>query len=65
MYKLSQNSINKLDKIHPKLVSAIQKAITNSPFDFIIVQGFRTAEYQNGLYKQGRTIPGIKQPEIK
>lgn len=46
MYKLSQNSINKLDKIHPKLVLAIQKSITNSPFDFIIVQGFRTAEYQ-------------------
>ena len=60
MYKLSQNSINKLDKIHPKLVLSIQKAITNSPFDFIIVQGFRTAEYQNGLYQQGRTISGIR-----
>ena len=60
MYKLSQNSINKLDKIHPKLVMSIQKAITNSPFDFIIIQGFRTAEYQNGLYKQGRTAPGIR-----
>ncbi len=60
MYKLSQNSINKLDKIHPKLVMSIQKAITNSPFDFIVIQGFRTAEYQNGLYKQGRTVPGIR-----
>ena len=25
---------------------------------FIISQGVRTAEYQNSLYQQGRTIPG-------
>lgn len=60
MYKLSQNSLNKLDKIHPKLVATLKKAIGESPFDFIIVQGYRTAEYQNSLYQQGRTKPGAR-----
>ena len=30
----------------------------DSPYDFKIVQGLRTAEYQNSLYQQGRTKPG-------
>ena len=36
----------------------MKKAISDSPYDFKIVQGLRTAEYQNELYQQGRTRPG-------
>ena len=55
---LSPNSITKLYGVHPKLVNLMQEAIKNSPYMFIISQGVRTAEYQNSLYQQGRTIPG-------
>ena len=55
---LSPNSITKLYGVHPKLVNLMQEAIKNSPYMFIITQGVRTAEYQNALYQQGRTVPG-------
>lgn len=57
-YKLSQASLSRLENIHPKLAATIKCAITDSPFDFIVVQGFRTAAYQNELYQQGRTTKG-------
>ena len=36
----------------------MKKAISDSPYDFKIIQGLRTAAYQNELYQQGRTKPG-------
>ena len=57
-YKLSEASIQKMNGVHPKLVELMKAAITNSPYDFKIIQGLRTAEYQNSLYQQGRTKPG-------
>ena len=44
--------------VHPKLIELMKKAISDSPYDFKIVQGLRTAAYQNELYQQGRTRPG-------
>ena len=46
--------------IYPDLVKVIKEAIANSPYDFIITQGLRTAKYQNELYQQGRTVRGLK-----
>ena len=44
--------------VHTQLVNLITEAVKESPFDFRIAQGVRTAEYQNSLYQQGRTKPG-------
>lgn len=57
-YVLSEASIEKMKGVHPKLIELMKKAISNSPYDFKIVQGLRTAEYQNSLYQQGRTRLG-------
>lgn len=57
-YGLSDASIEKMKGVHPKLIELMKKAIGDSPYDFKIIQGLRTAEYQNSLYQQGRTKPG-------
>lgn len=57
-YVLSEASIEKMKGVHPKLIELMKKAISDSPYDFKIVQGLRTAAYQNELYQQGRTRPG-------
>lgn len=57
-YMLSDASIEKMKGVHPKLIELMKKAIGDSPYDFKIIQGLRTAEYQNSLYQQGRTKPG-------
>lgn len=59
-YLLSEASREKLKGVHPDLVRLFEEAIKESPFDFRITQGLRTAEYQNKLYQQGRTTPGPK-----
>ena len=59
-YVFSQNSLNRLKGVSPKLVELAKKVITISPFDFLIVAGLRTAEEQNRLYQQGRTTQGLK-----
>ncbi len=58
-FTLSNKSIEKMQGVHPRLVDVIKKAIVNSPYDFLITYGVRTAAEQNKLYQQGRTIPGI------
>ena len=59
-YSFSQSSLDKMKKVHPKLVDVIKAAIVNSPFDFRITDGARTAEEQFALYQKGRTLPGLK-----
>ena len=58
MYVLSKLSLEKMKNVHPKLVDVIKTAIENSPYDFRITAGARTAEEQNYLYQQGRTKAG-------
>jgi endolysin len=59
-FVLSQRSLNRLEGVHPALQTLIKLGITDSPHDFMVVQGLRTAAYQNELYQQGRTKPGPK-----
>ena len=59
-YSFGQSSLDKMRKVHPKLVEVMKAAIENSPFDFRITDGARTAEEQNYLYQQGRTRAGQK-----
>lgn len=58
MYVLSKLSLSRLEGVHPKLSELFKRAIVDSPHDFMVVQGLRTAEYQRELYSQGRTKPG-------
>ena len=60
MYNLSKRSLDTMVGVNSDLVKVIKEAITNSPFDFMITQGVRTAKYQNELYQQGRTVRGLK-----
>ena len=58
MYVLSKLSLERMKNVHPKLIDVIKTAIENSPYDFRITAGARTAEEQNYLYQQGRTRAG-------
>lgn len=57
-YVLSDASIEKMKGVHPDLIKIMKAAITNSPHDFRITAGARTAEEQNALYQIGRTRAG-------
>ena len=59
-YSFTQTSLDKMKKVHPKLVEVMKEAIKNSPFDFRITDGARTAEEQNALYQLGRSKAGRK-----
>lgn len=58
VFKLSKRSLEKLEGVHPELVSVIKLAITLTPVDFVVVQGVRTQAEQDALYARGRTAPG-------
>ena len=58
MYKFSRTSEKRLMYLHPNLQKFFMELLKISPYDFSISQGVRTAEEQNRLYQQGRTVPG-------
>ena len=58
MFKFSKKSLKKLEGLHPNLQNFFMELIKISPYDFSITQGVRTAEEQNKLYQQGRTVSG-------
>ena len=60
MYNLSKRSLDTMLGVHPDIVKVIKASINDSPYDFMITQGLRTAKYQNELYQQGRTKRGLK-----
>lgn len=43
MFVLSENSLEKLNGVHPKLVVFMEELIKESPYDFKITCGVRTA----------------------
>ena len=43
MYVLSKLSLSRLEGVHPKLSELFKRAIVDSPHDFMVVQGLRTA----------------------
>jgi hypothetical protein len=59
------NTSNNVDlaNLKPELKGLLKKfilACNNAGMNIIIVQGFRSIEYQNGLYAIGRTKPGSR-----
>ncbi len=59
-YELSEMSKAYFKNVHPYLVDVISAAITDSPYDFKLTAGARTAQEQNALYQLGRTRAGNK-----
>ena len=60
MFSLSNTSLEKMNGVHPNVVNFMKELIKESPYDFKITCGVRTAEEQNRLYQKGRTAPGAK-----
>lgn len=58
MYKFGAQSEKTLKGIHPKLVKVLTTAITDSPFDFTLTDGVRTASEQAALFRKGRDKSG-------
>lgn len=59
MPKFSSRSRKNLIGVHPQLVKILEEAIKDTPVDFTITEGVRTATQQIALYAIGRRgIPG-------
>ena len=58
--RFSQNSKDKLKGVDPDIVAVLNIAIIESPYDFSIVQGVRSQDYQDELYTQGRTTAALR-----
>lgn len=60
MATFSKRSLDNLIGVHPDLIRLMKEAVKDTPVDFTIVQGVRTAAEQKALYAKGRTAPGPK-----
>lgn len=58
-FRFSQNSLDKMNKVHPRLIAFMKELIQITPYDFKITSGMRTAKEQANLYQQGRSKPGL------
>jgi peptidoglycan L-alanyl-D-glutamate endopeptidase CwlK len=53
MYKFSQRSLDRLEAVHPRLVSVVHKVMELQVMDFSVVEGVRTYERQKELVDRG------------
>ena len=56
MYTLSTRSLDRLNGVHPDLVSVVKLAIHLSEVDFVVLEGLRTKERQAQLLKAGASF---------
>lgn len=56
MARFSKRSKDNLVGVAPALVTLMNAAIVDTPFDFTIVEGVRTAQTQAKYYSWGRTV---------
>ncbi|MDY5107454.1 MAG: M15 family metallopeptidase [Actinobacillus minor] len=54
-FKLSGRSLERLNGVHQDLVKVVKRALVLSDVDFMVVEGLRTKERQQQLFKQGAT----------
>lgn len=54
-FSLSAASRSRLATVHPALRAVVERAITLTTVDFVVVQGNRTRDEQMRLYGKGRT----------
>lgn len=53
MRRYSQRSLNNLRGIHPDLRRVIDRALQDSPLDFVVIEGLRSVERQKQLVASG------------
>lgn len=53
MRKYSKRSLNNLKGVHPDLRRVIDRALQDSPVDFIVIEGLRSTERQKELVSSG------------
>lgn len=53
MRRYSKRSLNSLKGIHPDLRRVIDRALQESPLDFIVIEGLRTMQRQRELFASG------------
>ena len=53
--KWSQRSLGNLKGIHPDLRRVMDRALQESPVDFIVIEGLRTVERQKTLVAEGKS----------
>lgn len=58
MARYSKRSLEALKGVHPDLQKVMHEAIKETPIDFTIIEGVRTAEQQAHYYASGRTRKG-------
>lgn len=56
--ELNERSKKNLRGVHPNMVRLIEESAKETPLDFTVTEGVRTAERQAQLYAQGRTAKG-------
>lgn len=54
-FRLSANSLAKLNGVHPDLVKVVKRAIEITERDFVVTEGLRNITRQKALYNQGAT----------
>jgi len=54
-FRLSKRSRERLVGVHPDLVAIVEKAITLTPVDFVVLDGVRTLARQKQLLAAGAT----------
>ena len=60
MFAFGPKSLAKLEGVHPDLVRVLKLAISQSPLDWMILEGVRTVERQHSLYGQGRSVAQLR-----
>lgn len=53
MFTLSARSLKNLQGVHPDLVRVVKHAITETPIDFVVIEGLRTMKRQQELVAAG------------
>ncbi len=54
-FRLGLRSLSRLEGVHPHLKAVVMDAITVTSVDFAVLEGLRTKERQQTLFKQGAT----------
>ena len=54
-FVLSSRSLERLQGVHPKLVSVVRAAIALSKVDFVVVEGLRSKEKQREYFNAGKS----------
>ncbi len=56
MYNLSKRSVNRMAGLHPDLIRVVSLAIGYTEIDFAVTEGMRSAERQEMLVAEGKSM---------